>query len=411
MLKVKSEQSLMEPSIRPLLEAANTETWKDSLNILYISGHVTSFSEELDIPLLVSARGPYHETTQSLDLLKGKATVAISPIIKKFAKSLLSNILGIMKQSDVTSIIQEDNEEMATALLITKFMPMIQSFQEELYKTFIQSATKLLDILAISVYNSLLEMREKIIRSSLEENEYEDMIDSLLGINFIESRLQVSICPVCANYEMKISQYPTFEYHCPKCGEEWSTLNLYGFNPSYEEIKKNNSDIPLFISSYLKHKIFYFTPGSEISIYPLSIIESEDGTIFEIDVYIPDFSVGIECKIFDDAFAPMTRSRINSIIGRLSSQIKNYFDFGLDNVIIITNLIESSKNKIETSLKKKLIEDNYPNNIEFIPKDIDKLIGWLNERANSITNYLRESFAKALEQKLELSSLPKKEDI
>jgi hypothetical protein len=30
-----------------LLEAANTEGWRDVLNILYLSGSVTAFSEEL----------------------------------------------------------------------------------------------------------------------------------------------------------------------------------------------------------------------------------------------------------------------------------------------------------------------------------------------------------------------------
>jgi len=199
--------------------------------------------------------------------------------------------------------------------------------------------------------------------------------------------------------------------YCPKCGGEWATVGLYGFQHPYDEVKKDNSDLPLFISSYFKHKVSTEAPMGEVKIFPLVQIKMDNGQTFDIDVYLPKFEVGIECKVYEDAYAPMTRQRIGSIVGRLMPQIKNYFDIGITNVIIITNLIESSKNKVESALKNKLIQEGYSDNFEILSKDITHLLEWMDEKSKIITTHIQESFAKAFEQNLEPPALTEDKDI
>lgn len=101
----------LESIVRPLLEAANTEHWRDSLNVLYLSGHVMAFSEELQFPCLISARGPYDEVDAASDLLKGKTTVAFTKIGKELLQIITPIFLNLFKQEEFVAAIEEDHHE------------------------------------------------------------------------------------------------------------------------------------------------------------------------------------------------------------------------------------------------------------------------------------------------------------
>lgn len=409
MFEIERDFSSMEPVLKPLLEAANTQHWLDALRILYLSGHITALSEVFQLPCLVSAVGPFDEVEHSIDLLKGKANVALMPLLKEAMRMFLPKFMAIYQKEEFITAINEEQQERFVMLLITEFSSEYNKFQNEIIKLLIQGASNISDMITIGSFNTLLEIRDKYIRSAFNEDEYEDMIEALLGLNLLESKLQLSLCPECANYQFMISRYPTLLDLCPKCGAEWATVTLYGLQHPYSEVKKENSDLPLFISTCLKHRMSAIAPIGEVKIYPLAQIKLDNGQTFDIDVYIPKFEVGIECKVFEDAYAPMTQQRLGSIVGRLTPQIKNYFDVGITKVFIITNLIESSKNNVESALKKKLIEEGYSDNIEILSKDIIQLLEWIDEKSKIMAKYIMDSFTKSLEQTTMPPSLPKDE--
>ena len=181
------------------------------------------------------------------------------------------------------------------------------------------------------------------------------------------------------------------------------------FNPPYDDIKKDNSDMALFISSYLRHKIFSFAPNHEVEIYPLAEIKRDGKKELEIDVYIKEYNLGIEVKVYEDAYARMTVSRLNSIVDRLLVQVKKYFEFGIEKVIIVTNIVESSTVKIEKLLKEKLPTE-YGDKILILPQDIDGLLERLNNISEYITKDQSEKFSKAFEQQDEKKSIEHDED-
>jgi hypothetical protein len=401
MAKIEREYSSMEYAVKSLLEAANTEGWRDVLNILYLSGSVTAFSEELQLPCLVSAKGPYEKIEHSIDLLRGKAEVAITPLIKELAKMILPRIIVILQRSKITTVIKEERQEMLGIIVATELIPELEKYQKELARIIVQGASTLSDLIIVGVLRSLLEIRNNHIHSALNEDKYEDMIEGLRKFGLIESRLQVSLCPECANYQFAISRYPSLIEDCPKCGTRWVTVILYSLQPPYSETKIDNSDLPLFISSYLKHKIASQAPVGEVKVFPKALIKSNETIVCDVDVYLPEFAIGVECKVFEDPFARMTQSRLGSIVGKLLPEIKKHFDIGIKSLIIVTNLSESAGNKLKTALEKALKEEGLNQPIEVLPGNIDTLMKWINEQASKIAKQVQESINKAIEQALE----------
>lgn len=382
----------MEHAVKPLLESAATETWRDVLNILYFSGHVVSF-ENLQLPCLVSAQGHFNEIQPAADLLRGRAEVALTPLVKDLVRVFLPKILFVLRKGEVVSATEEKKQEMINMMMISEFKPeKLEKHERDLTRIMIRGATTLSDLLAIEVFQSLLEIRSGLIRSASDEDEYEDMIEGLRKLGLVESRLQVSLCPECTNYQFIISRNPSPIETCPKCGTEWATAIFYNIQPPYNEIKKDNSDLPLFISSYLKHKIYSEAPIREVDVLPKAVIRSEEGNTFDVDVFIPEFAVGVECKVFEDPFAPMTQARLGSIVGTLEPQIRSYFGIGIKDLTVVTNLPNSSKDKLKTALKNKLKVGGFDQALEVLPRDIDILLQWLDEQALKIAKHIQDSF-------------------
>lgn len=396
MVKIERDSCSMEHAVKPLLESATTETWRNVLNVLYFSGHVASF-KNLQLQCLISAQGPFKEIQPAADLLKGRAEVALTPLVKDLVRVFLPKILFVLRKDEVVSATDEKRQEMINLMMISEFKPeKLEKHERNLIHIMIRGAATLSDLLAIEVFRSLIEIRSGHIRSALDEDEYECMIDGLRKLGLVESRLQVSLCPECTNYQFTVSRNPSPIETCTKCGTEWATVVFYNIQPPYSATKKDNSDLPLFISSYLKHKIYSKAPIKEVDVLPKAVIISEEGNTFDVDVYIPEFAEGIECKIFEDPFTPMTQARLSSIVGSLEPQIRRYFGAGIKNLTVVTNLPTSSKDKLKTALKNKLEVGGFDQALEVLSRDIDILLRWLDEQALKIANHLQSSLSKAI---------------
>lgn len=401
----------MEHAVKPLLEAANTQEWRDVLNILYLSGSVAAFSEELQIPCLVSAEGPYDEIERSRDLLQGKATVAITPLMKDLVRMLLPRIMVVLQKREVLNALEEDNEEILNLMMIAEIQGELEKHQRDLARIMVQGASTLSDLISIGVFSSLLEIRDSHVHSALDEDEYEEMVEGLRKLGLVEARLQVSMCPECANYQFTISRHPLLVENCPKCGTEWATVTFYSLQHPFSEAKIDNSDLPLFISSYLRHKIASEAPTGNAHVFPKATIKSEDGKEAEVDVYLPELGIGIECKVFEDAYARLTQARLGSIAGKIAPQIERYFGAGISRVAVATNLPEGSRSQLETALQKRLAKDWQNQTIEVLGGDVDSLLEWLDTQALTVAiqvqNSLNKAFEKATEEEGEGEAISK----
>ena len=166
----------------------------------------------------------------------------------------------------------------------------------------------------------------------------------------------------CTKCSSTFELYPP-NYRCPKCGEEWTTQTIYMFKGELSQIKAKNQDLPLFISSYLKFKTSIINILTETHVYPNAqvklITSSEQQELTEVDVFVPDIQVGIECKAYTDPTSPMTTQKLNGMAGDIAEKhIKKYAKAGIKRIFLVTNLPESHAQKLETTLKNLIESKN-----------------------------------------------------
>jgi ribosomal protein L37AE/L43A len=384
-VNIVQHETAREIIVKPVIEAAHTETWHNALDILFISGHVISFSPEpMILPCLISAQGPIEKTDKSLDLLSGKGNVAVQPLISSAIKLFLPKIL-MMAQ-----LAPDSADSGQVAMVMTHIIPEFQKHEKELARLIMQGAFSVPDLIVPGIFTSLIESRDNHLHCCSNDEEYEEMIQSLKKLGIIEPIIQVSICPECANYQLILSKNPIQVTHCPKCGSDWASVTFYSFENNFSKIKYDSSDIALFISSYLRFKIENGVFEGTVNIYPKVILKNIDEKDSELDVFIPEFNIGIECKIFEDAFAPMTSQRINSISGKLSQQIERYEQMNVQKMAIVTNLTEIASGQLENNLNQKLKKKKIDMKIKVLPGNSQILLETLNDIVKKITESMNK---------------------
>ena len=301
-----------------------------------------------------------------------------------------------------------DQMDVATMKVILDIVPELESQRLTLMGMIIDGAFTIADLLVVGLFEGLSDVRSNHILSGISEVDYEDMIDGLRRLDVVEPKLQVSLCPECMNYELAISRYPSQKDTCPRCGTDLTSQTLYLFKDMLGNLKSQNSDLPLFISSYLKFRLDSSMLTTIPEIYPKAEIacslgseENQAVSRVEIDVYIPSFHIGIECKTFETPLAPMTSERANGIVGNLMKQMRKYVKAGISEFFLVTNLPEKHLGKIRQSLGISLENAQLPfERWEVIPGDIEKLLTFLNDLSDRIVKHVWEDYVKGLKEKV-----------
>jgi len=100
--KLLRESSLLETHMEPYIDAANTDSWKHVLDILYLNGSVLEAHENFRVPCLISRVGSIKNIEKSMDLLSGKSKARITPLAVKAARLFLPKLLKSLFQAGLT---------------------------------------------------------------------------------------------------------------------------------------------------------------------------------------------------------------------------------------------------------------------------------------------------------------------
>ena len=175
----------------------------------------------------------------------------------------------------------------------------------------------------------------------------------------------------------------------------WSILTVDEFTPSFSTLKKENNDLPVFISAYLKSNQFKPT-----KIFPNAKIKIGDKK-FEFDVLIKETSTGIECKCYENPLI-ISDNSIKSEVGKINKQIRNYKKLGLKKIVLITNLSCQNAEKFETEIKNGL-SDIIPTSIELevLGLDLENLYYFLEEEANKISKISSKDIEKEITKRIQ----------
>lgn len=394
---VVRDSTTLESAVKTFVDAANTEKWHNALNILFINGSVMDVSPEAFAPVLVGLNGNRTKVRMASDLLMGKAKTELAPLVSRLIRVFVPKLLVMVRKDEFVDA-AEKGESAVQVVLVASMMSELDSMMGELSKTFIEGAFTLSDMIAVSAFDALCELRRGQVRSALDESDYESMLDLLRRLNVIEPRLQVSLCPECGNYQLTLSRYSQHSEACGRCRTEWITTTLCSLETSLAKLKSDNADFPIFISAYLRNRLAYSAALADVRIHPNAVMPM-NGDQVEVDVYLPEYGIAIECKVFEDAMAPLTRSRLGSIKGDLIRQLENLANIGIPNITLATNLPAASATKLKATLLKAAQQKNLRiQNLEVAPGDAAVLIRYLNALSDYIATQISEKMSKSFEK-------------
>ncbi len=389
-----------EIAFRSLVDASHSSTWRRALNVLFVNGAVLELDHEIPVPVLIGMSGSETGVPEFLELLKSRATSDVTRIAGSFLERVVPPIVGVVQETGKSS---ELTEGAFVAGFVARFVGQRDKIDSLVYghlAAAIQGAVAISEGIGAFALETLREKLRGILTNVLRPDEYQGMLMALLKLQLIEPRLQASLCGGCGNYCLTMSSNPQPVARCPKCGLEWLTLTLYVFHASIARFKTQNQDLPLFISAYLRSKVGREMPIGSPKVFPLAYLGKRDSATVEVDVVVPDLRLGIECKEFEDANAPMTRPRLSRLADELTTQIRSYMSVGIKKVLVATNLNARSATKLGQALSKKLPElAGSDSGIEVTPGTPEALLARLDTIAEELARRLEASLAQKFASK------------
>lgn len=384
-----------EVAFRSLVDASHSPVWWRALNVLFVNGAVLELDHDIPVPVLIGWSGSETGVSDFLELLKSRATSDVVGIAHSLLDKVVPPIVAVVQETREKG---ELTERTFVAGFVARFVGQTDKIQSLLYGHLagaIQGAVAVSDGIGAFALEALREKLRGILTNVLRPDEYPGMLIALQKLQLIEPRLQASLCGGCGNYSLTISSNPQPLARCPKCGLDWLTLTLYVFHSAIARFKTQNQDLPLFISAYLRSKAAREMPIGSTKIFPLAHFGSQESATVEVDVVVPDLRLGIECKEFEDANAPMTRPRLGKLTRELARQILRYRSVGIKKVLIVTNLSPRSTDKLSRALAKKLSELAVKDlGLEVVPGTPEALLARLDKIAAELAKELGASFAK-----------------
>lgn len=391
MSKVARDNSGYEDAVAPFVVAANTQAWRKALNLLYINGSGMVLSE-ISMPVIVSLDGKEEDVTMSLDLMKGKGATMAPSLATAILTMFMPGLKSLMQNPALAESGSKAGEEKMVQAVFSSFAPVFQHGLDDLAKTLIQSGFTLSDAISVAIFQALSTFRKSQIHVMTDQGEYEDVVRLLRRLDVAHPQIQVSVCPNCANFRLIISRHSPHSEKCAQCGSLWTTLTLYTLENTLSKLKVENSDLPVFISAYLRNKLTYLTAMEEISVYPNAVVNTDEGQV-EVDVYLPHFNVAVECKVFRDPFGSFSGPHAGSIVGDLREKIVRLMALGVTDLLIATNLTNEATNKLREEL---LSDERVRLRLWVLPRDMSSLLGSLDAVADSVGKQVSANFEKAL---------------
>ena len=380
-MKIDKDSNVeFEDALKPLVNAMKVPQFRNACLVLFINKNFLRLSKDFDHIGIISCYGPQENIEGTIELIKSNTKTELAlevqkafPEIRKFIDPIISATMGIF------SVEKESEKE---SLFVAKFIEKLES--EEKMETLLNSLMPYIgnsikpisELFVANLYELYVERYKNVnfIIPNIEEN-----VDLLRKLDVLTPFLCISVCSTCMNYEFKFSKSITINENCPKCGSLWSILTIDEFTPSFSTLKKENNDLPVFISAYLKSN--QLTPTK---IFPNAIVKIDDKKC-EFDVLIEETYTGIECKCYENPLN-ISDNSIKSKVGNINKQIRNYKDFGLKKIVLITNLSCQNAEKFKNEIKNEL-SDIIPTSIELevLGLDLEDLHNFLENEANIIS--------------------------
>lgn len=390
---IKTNLSL-EEGIEPLLAALKVEKIADACRVLFVNGDTLSLSAPLEQIGLVNILGSSEGNTEGAELIVAQAKLQLNNIGKQVMPRMINDFSESIVSASV-EIASIQSEEERQSIMTAKIMEKAKGEgSKEFFKQmtpYIGGAIKPLSEFMVGglykfLYDKYRDQSQMIPRFS-------DVVTSLRRLGLASPFLSLALCPSCNNYEFIFSRSARSTPTCPKCGFNWPIIIVHELTPEFAALKRNNNDLPVFISAYLKSKLPY-----PVSVSPNAEFNMKTGKV-EVDVFIPDTRTGIECKSYINNIA-VTDSTINAEVGKIRKQIDNYLSLGLKRIVIVTNFAETDANKFRVTLQNQTVGIKGLEELYVLGSDINAFSQFLDKECEKIENTVNVKIQKELDNRV-----------
>lgn len=355
----------MNSVIDRLVLCAKTKAFEDALQILFVNSQ--------KIPKLMAGFWQYnyfliHVSGDSLDRRRSMETG-----IRQWKE-----VLEVHRNISTEKIDQEEIKEKAKELMDSFFGKSDLTFEELSSYPWLQPPIQKKGIVSIIMKKSLIEYEREsvLLKKLMKEKNFIDLLSDS-DLSLIEPWSQIGICHVCKTFEHISATQGSRPPICPKCNQPNLTAMIYGFDKEFQKHLISNKALPIFCAAYINDLL------KKTVAKPLKLKDEERKDQGDIDVYIESTNTGIECKLSLEH--DPSESQFQNHFKEILNDLKIYINYGVKNLIVITNIEE---HRAET-LKKKLEDEmKLDSEISFkmVYRSVPLLLDILSREAEKIKN-------------------------
>lgn len=398
---IRSDMGL-EAGIKPLLAALKVQKLSQACRVLFASGDALSLSTPLEQIGIVTLTGPREGNIEGADLITSESQLQLMEIGKQIVPPFVHSFGDSIVSASV-EFASIQNEEERQSIVTAKIMDKVNSGDtKRLLKQitpYIGGAIKPVSELLVGILYKFLYDKHRDQQQAIPQ--FEEVVASMIRLGLTSPFLSLALCPSCNNYELVFSRSARSNSNCSKCGFAWPVLVLNELTPDFAFLKKKNADLPVFISAYLKSKSPF-----PVRAFPNAEFNLKAGKV-EVDVFLPDTALGIECKCYANCVA-VTDSTISSEAGKTKKQIENYLKLGLTRIVVITNYSEPDTNKLRIAIKDQFGELEGVKELLVLGRDLDVFTKFLDQECEKLEQATNMSLQQAFGHHI-ASQLTKKE--
>lgn len=356
----------MSKSISRLVFCSKIKSYEDALQILFVNSQKipklkSGFWE--DRYFLIDVSGDNQDRRRTMETAIQEWTDTLEEYGKEIARKMKEEGIGGKQE-----------------ILNSPLGKVDLTFEDLSNYPWLQTPTQKKGIISTVLKKSLIEYaRESELLKMLMKKKNLIGILSDKDMSIIEPWAQIGICNVCKTYELISTTKGSRPKRCPHCKRKNLTTTIYGFDEEFQKHFIHNKVLPIFCVTYINSR------AKKNIAKPLKLKDEQGKDKGDIDVYIKATNTGIECKLsLEHDPAP---TQFDNHYDEILKDLKNYIDYGVKNLIVITNIEEHRA----AVLKKKLLEGlnlDSETTLRIIHRSVPLLLETLSKEAESIKEYL-----------------------
>lgn len=349
----------MSKSIERLVFCSKNESYLDLLEILFVNSQKiprlkAGFYQDLYFLIDVVGDNPEGRRTMETGILQWKEFLERHGTIK----------------------FDEETKEEAKKIVDSLFVKGNLTFEDLSSYPWLHTPIQKKGIVSSLLKKALYEYEResKLLKRLIKEKNLIGLLSDK-DVSIIEMWAQIGICYVCKTFELISTTQGSRPKTCPYCNQQNLTATIFGFDEDFQKHFTNNKVLPIFCVEYINDKL-----KKQVA-KPQKIKDCDGNDVGDIDIYIEPTSTAIECKLALDH--DPSDHQFGNHYTEILDDLKKYVNFGVKNLIVVTNIEEHRAKVLEEQLIKEL-QLSQEISLKVVHRSVTMLLETLSKEADSV---------------------------